>query len=107
MAKKINFSNVRWEATIGEFSIMDARKDVGNMLFINAPTLELDELARKIYNSTNEGIILTEEEFSLMMNTLLQGKAARYSLIKALRETAVDVTADDIRDFEEQFKVNK
>ena len=45
--KQINLSKLKVELAIGEFRTVDVRKELGNVLFAKATTLEQDELSRK------------------------------------------------------------
>lgn len=88
--KQINLSKLKVELAIGEFRTVDVRKELGNVLFAKATTLEQDELSRKIFNSTEDGITLSDSEYESMLNEL-QSSGVRYSVINAIKENATAV----------------
>ena len=88
--KQIDFSKLKMEVAIGEYSDEDVRSALGNMLFRNATTLELDQLARKIFNAPQETIILEESEFRMIIDTMKQN-GGRYSFIQAIEQNAKEV----------------
>ena len=81
--KQIDFSKLDLEVKIGVFQNVDTRKDLGNMLFNNANSLELDALSRRIFDAPNKAIELNDAEYGMMMQSL-RSSGARYSVIKAL-----------------------
>ena len=85
--KQIDFSKLKMEVAIGEYSDEDVRSALGNMLFRNASSLELDQLARKIFNAPQEPIQLEETELRMIAETLRQSNA-RYSFIQAIEQNA-------------------
>lgn len=92
--KQINFSKLKIEVAIGEFRTVDARKELGNVLFAKATTLEQDELSRKIFNSPEEaGVSLSDSEYESMLNEF-QSSGVRYSVINAIKESAVSVNQE-------------
>lgn len=95
--KQINFSKLKIEVAIGEFRTVDARKELGNVLFAKATTLEQDELSRKIFNSPEEaGVSLSDSEYESMLNEL-QSSGVRYSVINAIKESVKDcITEKDV-----------
>ena len=95
--KQINFSKLKIEVAIGEFRTVDARKELGNVLFAKATTLEQDELSRKIFNSPEEaGVSLSDSEYESMLNEL-QSSGVRYSVRNAIRESVKDcITEKDV-----------
>lgn len=88
--KQINLSKLKVELAIGEFRTVDVRKELGNVLFAKATTLEQDELSRKIFNSTEDGITLSDSEYESMLNEL-QSSGVRYSVVNAIKENATAV----------------
>lgn len=74
--KKINFTNILIETSIGEFSVMDLSKDLGDYLFRMATDLEMDMLARKIYNSFGT-IEISDSLFEKMLSIMENGVAFR------------------------------
>lgn len=88
--KRIDFQNFKAEIEIGRFETIDVRKEFGNVLFANATTLEQDELARRIFHSTSDGIEITEQEIEAIRK-VFQSAGIRYSVIKAIDENAKDV----------------
>ena len=85
----INFSKLKIEIEIGEFRTIDARKELGNVLFAKATTLEQDELSRKIFNSPEDGITLSDSEYESMLNEL-QSSGVRYSVVNAIKDSVKD-----------------
>lgn len=49
---KIDFTKLEVEVRIDEFQKQDVREALGNLLFSEAVTVSLDELARRIFNPT-------------------------------------------------------
>ena len=94
--KQIDFSKLKMEVAIGEYSDEDVRSALGNMLFRNATTLELDHLARKIFNAPQEPIHLEESEMRMIVETLRQSNG-RYSFIRAIEENAKDVQTKQLK----------
>ena len=88
--KRINFQCFKAEIEIGRFETIDVRKEFGNVLFANATTLEQDELARRIFHSTSDGIESAEQEIEAIRK-VFQAAGIRYSVIKAIDENATDV----------------
>ena len=88
--KQINLSKLKIEVAIGEFRTVDVRKELGNVLFAKATTLEQDELSRKIFNSTEDGITLSDSEYESMLNEL-ESSGVRYSVVNAIKENATAV----------------
>ena len=84
--KQINFSKLKIELAIGEFRTVDVRKELGNVLFAKATTLEQDELSRKIFNSSEGGVSLSDSEYESMLNEL-QSSGVRYSVVNAIKES--------------------
>lgn len=74
---------------IGDFRTQDIRKQIGNVLFLYARTIEMDELARRIHSSEGE-LDLDDELFSGMMLLLLEGMVY-YRVRKAIEKYAVSV----------------
>lgn len=93
----INFSKLEIEVAIGEFRTVDARKELGNVLFAKATTLEQDELSRKIFNSTEEaGVSLSDSEYESLLNEL-QSSGVRYSVVNAIKDSVKDcITEKDV-----------
>lgn len=92
----INFSKLKIEIEIGEFRTIDARKELGNVLFAKATTLEQDELSRKIFNSPEDGITLSDSEYESMLNEL-QSSGVRYSVVNAIKDSVKDcITEKDV-----------
>ena len=94
--KQINLSKLKVELAIGEFQSVDVRKELGNVLFAKATTLEQDELSRKIFNSSEGGVSLSDSEYESMLNEL-QSSGVRYSVINAIKESVKDcITEKDV-----------
>ena len=92
----INFSKLKIEIEIGEFRTIDARKELGNVLFAKATTLKQDELSRKIFNSPEDGITLSDSEYESMLNEL-QSSGVRYSVVNAIKDSVKDcITEKDV-----------
>ncbi len=88
--KHLNFQSFKVESQIDRFETLDVRKEFGNVLFASATTLEQDELARRIFHSTSDGIEVAEQEIESIQQTF-QSAGVRYSVIKAINENAKDV----------------
>ena len=88
--KRINFQCFKAEIEIGRFETIDVRKEFGNVLFANATTLEQDELARRIFHSTSDGIEIAVQEIEAIRK-VFQAAGIRYSVIKAIDENAKEV----------------
>lgn len=92
----INLSKLEIEVAIGEFRTIDARKELGNVLFAKATTIEQDELSRKIFNSSEDGVTLSDSEYESMLNEL-QSSGVRYSVVNAIKESVKDcITEKDV-----------
>jgi hypothetical protein len=87
--KLINFKEMNVEVEIGNFHIQDVRKGIGNLLFQQARTIEIDELARKIYASERD-VEIPDDLFSEMM-TVMEGSQLLYRVKKAIIDNAVNV----------------
>ena len=85
--KQIDFSKLEIEKSIGVFECIDVRKDLGNMIFASANTIELDQLSRKVFNAPCEAIELNDAEYGLLMQVLRNG-CARYNVIQAIEMAA-------------------
>lgn len=82
--KRIDFSNVHIEMTLGEFQYRDTRSEFGNVVFQAATTLELDTLARKIFRAPEgEALELSAGEFD-MLSAALRQAGYRYSVVRDL-----------------------
>ena len=88
--KQIDFSNLKIEKSIGVFECVDVRKDLGNMIFASANTIELDQLSRKVFNAPCGATELSNAEYGLLMQALRSG-FVRYNVIQAIE----DVTNED------------
>lgn len=92
----INLSKLEIEVAIGEFRTIDARKELGNVLFAKATTIEQDKLSRKIFNSSEDGVTLSDSEYESMLNEL-QSSGVRYSVVNAIKESVKDcITEKDV-----------
>jgi hypothetical protein len=67
--KQINFKQINVEVNIGEYREMDFTKEVGNILFRSAQSLEQDAFARKVHAAEKE-IEFTDEEFSFLQESI-------------------------------------
>lgn len=67
--KRINFKKLKTEVSIGVFQEIDMTKEIGNLLFKNANSIEMDALARRIYSSEGE-IEIDGDEFEQMKRAL-------------------------------------
>lgn len=88
--KRIIFQCFKVEIEIGRFETIDVRKEFGNVLFANATTLEQDELARRIFHSTSDGIEIAVQEIEAIRK-VFQAAGIRYSVIKAIEENVTEV----------------
>jgi hypothetical protein len=86
--KRINFKEITVEVEIGDFHPQDFRKVIGNALFSQAQSIEMDFLARSIHASDGE-IDIPDESFSEMM-ALLSG-LLYYRVKKAIEGSVVNV----------------
>jgi hypothetical protein len=91
--KKIDFSKLKMEVRIGEFEPVDVRKDLGNVLFSRANTLELDTLSRSIYNAPFDNIELNDGEYGQILHTLKHA-VVPYALIQAIENGVKEVTEE-------------
>ena len=71
---------------IGVSRRQDIRKQIGNVLFLYARTIEMDELGRRIYSSEGE-VSIDDKLFSEMMLLLSEG-LVYYRIRKAIEEQA-------------------
>jgi hypothetical protein len=67
--KRINFKQIKTEVNIGEYREMDFTKEVGNVLFRAAQSLEQDAFSRKVHAADGE-IEVTEEELSFLQEAI-------------------------------------
>ena len=94
--KQVDFSKLKIEVAIGEFRTVDVRKELGNVLFAKATTLEQDGLSRKIFNSSEGGVTLSDSEYESMLNEL-QSSGVRYSVVNAIKDSVKDcITEKDV-----------
>ena len=88
--KRIDFSSLEMEIRIGEYNHLDLRKELGNVLFANATTLEVDQLARKVFNAPEGEIEVNSQEYDLLIQSLQTG-AVKFSVIKAIQEGVKEI----------------
>ena len=69
--KKINFSAIEVENIDGSMAKLNIRKDFANALYSSGKTLDVVELARKIWHSENE-TELTDEEVKIVEENVKQ-----------------------------------
>lgn len=69
--KKIDFNAIEVENIDGSKSKINIRKDFANALYSNGKTLDVVELARKIWHSENE-TELTDEEVKIVEENVKQ-----------------------------------
>jgi hypothetical protein len=74
--KRINFKEIMTEVEIGDFKLRDFSKVIGNALFLQAQSIEMDELARRIHASEGE-MDIPDESFFKMMEQLDNGMFLR------------------------------
>lgn len=87
--KKIDFSNLKMEVRIGEYNHLDIRKELGNALFSNATSLEVDQLARKVFNAPIGSIELDNQEYDLLLQTL-GSTGLKFAAITAIKDNVKD-----------------
>jgi RNA polymerase-interacting CarD/CdnL/TRCF family regulator len=63
--KKVNFNEIEIENIDGSVAKLNIRKDFANALYSQGKTLDVVELARKIWHSENE-TELTDEELKIV-----------------------------------------
>lgn len=86
--KKVDFSALRVEYPIGVFTLMDSRVDLGNLIYKNANTIELDNLSRKIHGApTGKAIEFTDEEVNSTI-AALEYAGLPYYFIAAIKRQA-------------------
>jgi hypothetical protein len=79
------------ELEIGYFQPQDLRKVIGNALFSQARSIEIDELSRRIHSSNGE-MDIPDELFSEMMSSL--DGLLYYRVKKAIEDSVVNVKED-------------
>ncbi len=84
--KRIDFSQLEVETSIGVFEKADVRSTLGNLIFRSATSLELDTLARKIF-SAQEGRAaeFSDDEYAAMMQAF-KAAGVLYPVIRAIEE---------------------
>lgn len=82
--KRIDFSRLEVETSIGVFETADLRSTLGNLIFRSATTLELDTLARKVF-SAQEGLSaeFSDDEYAAMMQAF-KAAGVLYPVIHAI-----------------------
>ncbi|MDR1402658.1 MAG: hypothetical protein LBJ60_03005 [Tannerellaceae bacterium] len=81
---KINFKKLRIETQIGVFQEVDLTKDLGNIVFSGATKIEEDNLARAIHGSDEDGLNLSEQDCTMLIN-IAKNAGVKYSVISALQ----------------------
>lgn len=69
--KKVNFNSIDVENIDGSIAKLNIRKDFANALYSQGKTLDVVELARKIWHSENE-VELTDEEVKIVEENIKQ-----------------------------------
>lgn len=96
--KQINFKEIPVEVEIGRFEKQDFRKVIGNALHSQAKNLEMDQLARKIFNS-NGPIEIAADEFEEMM--MILSPAVYYRVESAIRSNAKEVESINVKEIKD------
>lgn len=97
--KKVDFSRLRVEWPIGVFTTYDGRKEIGNLIYKDASTLELDSLARKIHGAKEEQPLeLTDEEMEHVTGVLKRLGVAYYFIAAIERQDAGEPTKIESKD---------
>ena len=91
--KRIDFSRIKLEVEPGRFEVLDQRRAFGNAIYGRSLTLELDTLARKVYNAP-EGVEteFSDDECAQLIQTLT-GQFI-HSVIRDVKAAAVDVKGE-------------
>ena len=92
--KRIDFSRLNVETSIGVFETVDLRSALGNAVFYKAPTLEQDALARKIFYSQEGGDDFSEDEYTLMMQAF-KAYGVYYAVIRSVEKQSEASEASD------------
>lgn len=83
--KKINLSRITIPTLEGQEQQLDIKNEFCNYLYFRGKTLQEVELARRIYNSSNDEDV-TEEEAKIITDTVKQ-MGYGYVLNQAISET--------------------
>ena len=84
--KKIDFSQLEVETSIGVFEKVDVRSTLGNLIFRSATSLELDTLARKIFSAQEErSTEFSDDEYAAMMQAF-KAAGVLYPVIRAIEK---------------------
>ena len=83
--KKINLSRITLPTLEGQEQQVDIKNEFCNYLYFRGKTLQEVELARRIYNSSNDEDV-TEEEAKIITDTVKQ-MGYGYVLYHAISET--------------------
>ena len=87
--KKVDFSRLQVEYPIGVFTTYDARTEIGNLIYKEAATLEIDSLARKIHWAKEEQPLeLTDEEMQYIKDYLKKLGVSYYFIAAIERQAA-------------------
>ncbi len=84
--KQVFFNKIKMETSIGEFRDVDLRKELGNLVFSNALTIEEDSFARRIHDAPDEGTECSGAELERLME-ILKSAGVKYAVIKAIEKT--------------------
>lgn len=84
--KRIDFSRLNVETSIGVFETADLRSALGNLVFRSAATLEEDTLARKIFGApAGDPLELSDGEYTAMMQAF-KGAGVLYPVLRAVEK---------------------
>ena len=90
----IDFTKLNVETRIDCFDVLDLHEVVGEAVFAGAPTLAMDELARRIFKS--EGPVeMSEQEYNGLLGAVNRQLAFR--VIQAIRRQAEGVDGKEAR----------
>ena len=106
--KKVDFSRLQVEYPIGVFTTYDARTEIGNLIYKEAATLEIDSLARKIHGAKEEQPLeLTNEEMQYIKDYLKKLGVSYYFIAAIERQAAGEPTKIESKDNDEPKEESK
>lgn len=79
---QVNFKELKVETSIGEYTLIDVRKDLGNKLHLAASDIETFDLGHKIYHSDGD-IEITDSEYDALIR-ILQVTGTTMVFLKAI-----------------------
>ena len=86
--KRIDFSRLEVETSIGVFETADLRSTLGNLVFRSATTLEQDTLARKIHGAPEgQAVEFADDEYASMMQAF-RAAGVLFPVLRAVEKGA-------------------